>query len=598
MKKIFALILACLLLFSACSTTNDPGTTPAPGAQTVTINPAAGFEKGSGTQADPYIISTPEELMHLQISVNEQANTDYLRAWFRLEKDIDLGGSAWRAIGWTTDKQENPFKGVFDGAGHTISNFHTTLEQTEDIGFRYMGLFFCLEGQISNLTVDRAYLHGDHINDVAGSIVAKLGFNGKVENCAAGSNCDLSGATVGGIVGDSYGEIRNCASAASVTGAATTGHAGGIAGFHWKGALENCANSGTVVGMQNAGGIAGSLMGCALNCANSGSVNGAKAAGGVVGNLLQNPTANEHNFTDLSLANCSNAGTVESDQTAGGVIGHLSISGVGEITVNNCSNAGNIMGLSNLGGIIGSVTSRAAARVNLLVCANSGDLTALPQMFTTLGGIVGTLTCSSGEQIELVQCTNEGTLSSDTGYAGGILGAYSGVLAGAEDTVSLTFSTCSNSGAVSGGSRGTGGIAGFVSGKNPPSVNLRLDHCVNNASVTAMAAGGIAGGMVGVLEPTHASALLSYCTNTGAIATLEAELSEADEAFGFHVPLGGMIGLLGLSSVHLDPAATCTGGAVVFEACQNQGSLVQNDDGQIFHLGDTVGLAQMGYQEK
>ena len=68
---------------------------------------AAYTGSGSGTESDPYIITTPAEL---------QAMQDDLTAYYKLGNDIDLSGINWNTL--------TSFQGTLNGAGYTISNLN------------------------------------------------------------------------------------------------------------------------------------------------------------------------------------------------------------------------------------------------------------------------------------------------------------------------------------------------------------------------------------------------------------------------------------------------------------------------------------------
>ena len=82
--------------------------------------PAAAFSgAGSGTEADPYIVTTPAQL--------QEMNND-LDAYYKLGNDIDLS-----SLGTSTSdtsligSASAPFKGSLDGNGHTISNIYRVI---------------------------------------------------------------------------------------------------------------------------------------------------------------------------------------------------------------------------------------------------------------------------------------------------------------------------------------------------------------------------------------------------------------------------------------------------------------------------------------
>ncbi len=73
---------------------------------------------GSGTEKDPYLIFYAEQLSQLRNFLNKP------NVYFKLMSDIDLTEwieenspvQGWQPIG----VEKTPFKGIFDGNGHTI----------------------------------------------------------------------------------------------------------------------------------------------------------------------------------------------------------------------------------------------------------------------------------------------------------------------------------------------------------------------------------------------------------------------------------------------------------------------------------------------
>ena len=107
-------------------------------------NPSYGG--GTGTEADPYLIYTPEQLNAIGLT-----RCDWDKH-FRLMADIDLSaydGTSFNIIGKYLDC---PFVGVFDGQGHTISNFRYASTGADHIGlFGYVGYYEGEDGAIKNL---------------------------------------------------------------------------------------------------------------------------------------------------------------------------------------------------------------------------------------------------------------------------------------------------------------------------------------------------------------------------------------------------------------------------------------------------------------
>ena len=141
-------------------------------------------------------ISSREDLIRFSSAVNE--GTTATGILYRLTKDIDLCGKEWIPIG--ADPQK-PFRGIFDGAGHMVKNFHIKTSK-----YPYAGLFGCTAASASiiNLTVD-CILSGK--GNCSGPLCAHN--RGTIRNCIARSQCSFS-RYVGGLVGQNEGTISNC----------------------------------------------------------------------------------------------------------------------------------------------------------------------------------------------------------------------------------------------------------------------------------------------------------------------------------------------------------------------------------------------------
>lgn len=119
---------------------------------------------------------------------------DFAGKTITLMTDIDLGANGASGLEWPMigDDDSNPFRGSFNGNGHTISNVLVDNNYDGIIKMpRVAGLFGVNEGIIQNLTVQNGYFLGvGHLRlpinndiDCAGAIVGIN--NGTIENCAA-----------------------------------------------------------------------------------------------------------------------------------------------------------------------------------------------------------------------------------------------------------------------------------------------------------------------------------------------------------------------------------------------------------------------------
>ena len=230
----------------------------------ITGNPA--LATGSGTESDPYQISTAEGLKWFRDKVNNAKNAanniEDTKICAELTKDIDLSGEAWTpiGIGGAFYAGTPPYSGTFDGKGHTIKNLSI------DSSAHYVGLFgYVYGGTIRNLTVSGSVKGSEHTGGIAGAANG-----GTFENCA--NQCAVQGGTTGGIIGFATEEgtliVRDCYNVGSIT--TTTGNSvGGIIGqcINTSGTIRNCYNAGTVTGTASVGAIIGNpLIDKIYNC--------------------------------------------------------------------------------------------------------------------------------------------------------------------------------------------------------------------------------------------------------------------------------------------------------------------------------------------
>ncbi|MBQ3124596.1 MAG: hypothetical protein IJC09_04150, partial [Clostridia bacterium] len=176
--------------------------TPAPTA-TPTPNNYAG---GSGTEADPYLISNATQLAY----ANEQINSDETAAAasYKLTADIDYADAEWTPLGWKRAKaygtaiEYTPgFSGTFDGNGHVIRNLKITKDSTAQIG-EYMGFFGYVSGKVSNLGIDGieiVFSNHDYVYDTEDNKSIRVIYSGGMVGMASGAtftNCYVANSKV------------------------------------------------------------------------------------------------------------------------------------------------------------------------------------------------------------------------------------------------------------------------------------------------------------------------------------------------------------------------------------------------------------------
>lgn len=560
------------------------------------------FSGGTGTEKDPWLISTADDLFRLAAQINgETQGYVYREAHYRLTGNIDLGNKNWMPIGVGETFSRYGFCGVFDGDGYTVSGMRAI--HSESNMLRAMGLFGSVRGTVKNLTVAASELNTTrHENDIAtGTVAGNLDAGGILQNChAAADVCVRGGYKTGGIVGNCRGMITDCTNAASVSVDSEVGAGGGVAGSLYgspkldsvSGIIRNCSNTGPMVSIGgDIGGIIGLMMGEAevTGCTNTGSVSGGENTGGIVGIL--------HSSVG-TVADCSNSGSVAGKEACGGIVG--TASGGGILVLNNCTNFADVTEGKYLGGITGMfMSSSQDMSLDIIGCTNGGDMYGNDaENIANAGGILG-FAMAMGGKVNLENSTNTGNIDGGKGNSGGILGGYLSSLGGEKNTMMLTIGTCDNSGNVSGGSFGVGGIVGDIDASSYPAVTFRVEDCRNTGSLYARDTNVQLGGIVGTIEPHHCISLIKNCHNSGSMTCDKTELAPGDAWFPFKSAMGGVLGYAGVSGIAPDIEDDCGLGdqvVVTISGCSNTGSFDTNDTDIPVSTDDICAMSAVGLE--
>jgi hypothetical protein len=325
----------------------------------------AKYGGGTGEPNDPYLIYTAEQLN--TIGLNQEDADKH----FKLMADIDLSayqGDSFNRIGFYDPPEfapdwRPPFTGVFDGNGHTISNFTYVVDVNEPLeenglwGDECVGLFGVVSGaqaQIKNLgLIDPNIYPAVTCTERVGTLGAIAGrlSDGSITNCYVEGGTISGDISVGGLVGSNLdGTISNCYTTCNVTW---------VKG-RWLRPLDLPfeLNAGAF------GGLAGSSRGWIYNCHATGSVRGASATGGLVGS----------NYCELSnreleigvISDSYATGEVTGDEYVGGLVGenygkirHCHVGGLAaympfdENCVIGSYATGNVSGNEQVGGLVG-----------------------------------------------------------------------------------------------------------------------------------------------------------------------------------------------------------------------------------------------------
>lgn len=280
------------------------------------------YSGGSGTETDPFLIATAEDLDSIDLDPND------FYSHFKMTSDIDLSGYTGDQFNIIGDNN-NPFMGVFDGNGHTISNFTYQGADYSSVGlFSVVGIwndYNSLLIEIKNLTL----LNPD-VNTANNYVGALIGHceHATVKNCTV-TNCNISGAESTGGISGYNGIFINCHVTGTVNG---ENYVGGIAGEY--GSLANCSASGNVTGQDYVGGLIG-REGATIACSK---VSGAITGNQYVGGLTGNSTIIYNSYSDANVNG--------SDKVGG-------LAGINEDSITNSYSTGSVNGLTNTGALVG-----------------------------------------------------------------------------------------------------------------------------------------------------------------------------------------------------------------------------------------------------
>ena len=253
------------------------------------------FGGGTGTQEDPWLIASQEDLTALAELLNsgnaEQFDADAAGVgnchgyYFKQTADIDSTRATWEPIGYSGSYY---FAGNYDGGGHSITNAVSTGKVDPD-GFATAGIFgWVAFGSVENLHVKNANF------------------------VATGQN---NYSYVGGIAGVCYGSsIKNCSVVISSLESKRNNNnncAGSIVGYSTGGTFEKCA-------------------------AENNQVKTMAYGGGFVGEVDDDYGVGKSTFTNCYTANCSVSSKTDDAQgvsLVGGFAGEMTDS---LLTIQNC----------------------------------------------------------------------------------------------------------------------------------------------------------------------------------------------------------------------------------------------------------------------
>lgn len=462
--------------------------------------------EGSGTESDPYKLSTTRDLLEMKPALVHGHKT-----YFKLMNDIDMSSIE----NWEPLNPDEPYDLgiVFDGGGHSLKNLKSK-------GKTYSSFFGVLYGKCHNVKfVDAeivsasnsgAGIIGGYIGtknipaivsgvEASGTVtcngkgqsVGGLGGNAReatIENCTVNVNVsnpmgDGSNRTAtGGIVGktiDSAVKIKNCIvrGVVEITKGINNTYTGGIVG--WQGAADaeitGCEVYATVKSAgERVGGIVGHYQGGTLSgCKFYGEVNAASRLAGGIAGITSSASI---------IENCLSSGKIVCKNNVGGIVGMNE----NTLTIRCCESSSsieiNVNGVDGVGGVLGLASNGKTVIVE--DCIFSGNMNVPTGQ--RVGGIVGDL--GTGSSVK--RCYVSGNITGWTGV-GGIVGRAGGLVwnangNGYDNTIESCIAWFDNITATRGDENGgsSGMIVGYTGTKNTlknywrkPTATLTAKYC-------------------------------------------------------------------------------------------------------------------------
>ena len=187
--------------------------------------------QGSGTEADPYRISSAADLRLIAQAINEDQSWE--NVYFQQTADIDVSDAEWLPIGWAiqgyyrsrwTQFCEYPFEGHYDGGGFCVTGVRIGAPDapTSDTRKAYTAGFFGVTrgtvtdnyaiqpdarlATVKNLRLRNVAIYSaSHSNNYAGGLIAEPASGFRVDQCSVegtvSAHADVGVVYAGGLMG-------------------------------------------------------------------------------------------------------------------------------------------------------------------------------------------------------------------------------------------------------------------------------------------------------------------------------------------------------------------------------------------------------------
>ena len=554
---------------------------------------------GSGTEDDPYILKTPQDMVDMRSLAKLGGET-----WFKMANSIDMKGVDWVPVNYDQNFER---KIHFDGGDFTISNL--TSDKSVH-GANYPSFMGVVYGSVKNLKFDNAVIKSTSGCGVVGGYVGTTNKPAVVENVTiTNSSVTNSGERCGGVCGTAKeATFKNVSFQGTVTstfvGEAKSG--GFVGQTETSATFEDCNADVVFTGAgTDIGGFAGKLLNnnsfksCKVKVTITSSAAQKNRCGGFLGwNASANATFDDcHVLSGSSVKNVS-GGTTSVNGNFGGFIGFGDTTD-SVVEIKNCSAQADVDGgvtaynscfvssfgyLSTVtitdsyakgylksstgnytGGLVG-YSQNAEAVLKISGCHYEGNIEAT-------GGYVGGLVGGASGKVEIKDSYSSGVVASNSKYVGGLIGASqndnvviegcysSSAVSSPSEQVGGLVGTTTNKIAISGsystgevsGANYTAGLIGIVKKEST------IQRCWSSAEVTST--GQRVGGMVG---ETQAQLTIADCFSTGNITATGQQVA----------------GILGYASQK-----------VIVERCYSTGDITSNTAGTGGIVGTLAGAS-------
>jgi hypothetical protein len=319
---------------------------------------------------------------------------------YMLMSDIKLT-KVWIPIG----DNKNPFTGIFNGGGHTISGLWTDNTSTDFVGLFGLTYGAIIKNVKVSIDAEKGGLSGrSHIGAIVGSAINTTIINSHSEGIIRG------GVIVGGVVGSSISTmIKGSSSSCDIEAHAG---AGGIVGIGSRSYFEKVSSSGTIILREYSSNLTdlykkARVHDVFLDYENDISTNliqynsfyndryNDREIGGIVGSSYF-----------VTIADSYFTGNIKGGQFSGGITGQMHFGGIANSHV-----VGNIEGYDYSGGIVGDISY-----TNIINSSFKGTIKGMEKV----GGIAGNTVI-----VDIVNNSVEGDIEG-INYSGGIVGSLNG----------------------------------------------------------------------------------------------------------------------------------------------------------------------------